>query len=312
MQLWVYDKILRHKGEDPLKRCQQHTYTAVENALRCDLADGKCIWTNSFCQDYRYFIQCNHLLISIFCISSLHPFTRKERMIALFNEICLSFSICIFFESQDFYSTLDTKHGHKISMAIEAVIVSSISFTMQKYAICRFVQNANDQTRKRWEHLGEFAFCVITLLCIACTVCSLIVFFETNENDIEQESKELHHWLSAQALSLIIDLFVNLGQFLNARHWEKKAIRRGKSTLYLTFVDYLNWKKSLLLDFADTRSDVATAVKLFELEQRESIDMRQSHYIVDAENNVTERRDLRHLSEKYPQLKGKKMIVFVR
>ena len=43
MELWIYDKILRFKGKDPLKRYKNHNYTQAEDALRMDLANEKSV-----------------------------------------------------------------------------------------------------------------------------------------------------------------------------------------------------------------------------------------------------------------------------
>eukprot|EP01083_Nonionella_stella_P139563 425941_1 len=334
MQLWMYDKVLEFKGKDPLKRHKNHTYTVAEDAFRCDLGNGKTIWTNAFWEDYRSYIQNNHLLWSIFSVSSLHPFSRTERMSALFNEICLAFSIFVLFEKLNLI-LLFGENGHKCMALAEAFITSSFALTLQKFGTCSKVQNASDDKRKRCERLGDIALTIISIITTVTAVTALYAFLHTNTH------MELNTWFSAQTLSWIIDLFVAMIQFVKDAIRERRDIAKGKCDLCVTYVDYMKWKESLMSrhkDRIDTKRHIPSSVQLVELAEMESTERRpslypmlddrdsinsgnatnimpssESHYVIDSNYNVTETNDvsISRLSDKYPHLKDKKMIIFL-
>ena len=332
MELWIYDKILRFKGEDPLKRCSHHKYTIAEDMFRQDLANEKTVWTNDFWQDYRYYIQNNHLLVSIFSVSTLHPFSWKERICVLFNETCFAFTIFVLFESVE---VIKCYHfGEQIKTIIEALLTSSVGHTLQKFGTCRSYQNREDETRKKCQFLGDIVLAIIAVISFFCAAYSFSIFYENYGTNCQMH---LHIWISAQTLSWFIDLFILFAQYINDSRSEKRNIQNStKSNVYLkiNYLDYLKWKNSLITKHKqeiDQNRHIAPSVLLNELEEmeerdqkrrsslypmlytRDSVNSTDSHYVISGDNNISQTNNNVHqrLSDKYPQLKDKQLIIFV-
>ena len=268
MDLWVYANILKSTDKDVSQKRENYKYTVIEEAFRSDLAKGKTIWIDEFWSDYRRYIQNNHLLISIFSANDLHPFTIKERMVALMCETLLSFAI---FVACDFFSEILSKHlmivggtelgAEIILFLIEAGLMSIFSLILQKLSTCASAVNKPDKARKAIEFRGHVIIGIISVFCIVSAAVSLWVFSRMDQHK-DTARAELYLWISAQAFSWILDLLINLVLYVIDKHGERKSITNNECDLNVTYVDYLNWKQSLMRNKDDCNMQV-TISKMF-------------------------------------------------
>ena len=92
MDVAIYCSILKWRGEDPYelvdKRCIGDTQSENkksnkielgEKIFRQDIYHDKCVWVNKQKQDFYYFIQSRHPLISCFLCPDKHPYSKSHR-----------------------------------------------------------------------------------------------------------------------------------------------------------------------------------------------------------------------------------------
>eukprot|EP01084_Bolivina_argentea_P183987 317413_1 len=332
MDLRTYDKILRFKQQNSITSSTKHT-----DAFRWDLAKGKTIWTDNFCKDYGLYIQNNHLLFSIFFVSSLHPFSTVERILTLFTETCLAFSIFVLFESMK----MTQLFHYWIIVFADATLISFVAFVIQMLGTCRNMPNDDDAKQKCYEFIRGVVILIITIIVIICVMSSTVVFIGHMDTN---EPMELHACILAEILSWFIDLFINLLLFIADATSERKSIANAESNLKITYVDYLKWKdwlkrinttkisntryitdsvefgeigeiesgrrRSSLYPILDGRDSINSTTSVNTVISKDTRISANSHYVIDAYNNVTEINKTPKVCERYENLKGKKLIIF--
>ena len=95
MDLSTYDKVLQLRGIDPNRQNQNDHkgMTFKKVGMRMDLANGKVCWTGKWFKDWQNYQKCMHPLFSIFLAPSIHPFSRRERLVVLFCTISVNAAI---------------------------------------------------------------------------------------------------------------------------------------------------------------------------------------------------------------------------
>lgn len=224
-QLFIYDKILKYKGS--------HSLPSADEALRMDLSNEKAIWTNSICADYCQYIKNNHLLISIFAVSSLHPFSRAERIYALVDEAAFTFIMFVVLEwlpISRFFD--DVAHLDVIVMFGEAVFSSLFSYIMYKLGMCMSMKI-----------LKNVLYFMITFICFLGTIGAIFLFYLEHG---KTTAINLKQWMGTLALSWVFDLLFNGVMFIWDSFWERRQVETGESDLIITFLDYTKWRCRLM------------------------------------------------------------------
>eukprot|EP00483_Globobulimina_turgida_P002784 UN02789 len=86
MDVAIYANILKWRGEDPNRLIDSDTnktMAIVEKVFRQDIFHDKCVWVNNTKEDFIYFIQSRHPLISAFQCPAYHPYSKQERIATL-------------------------------------------------------------------------------------------------------------------------------------------------------------------------------------------------------------------------------------
>eukprot|EP01083_Nonionella_stella_P003460 9933_1 len=91
MDLRIYNSILTERGIDPMAydTKKKRQYPNGERAFRHDIFKGKTIWTNHKCTDFGLFVAAFHPFIGLFTSCKHHPYTKRQRLIALSLMLCV-------------------------------------------------------------------------------------------------------------------------------------------------------------------------------------------------------------------------------
>lgn len=92
MDVAIYSGILKWRGENPYSLVEsdsQKTIPLAEKVFRQDILHDKCVWVNQRKQDFVYFIQSRHPLVSCFQCPDKHPYSKQERRGTLFIMLSL-------------------------------------------------------------------------------------------------------------------------------------------------------------------------------------------------------------------------------
>eukprot|EP01084_Bolivina_argentea_P240591 404133_1 len=272
MDIAIYASILKWRGEDPYALVDSYTNKTMSIAVkvfRQDIFHDKCVWVNKLKQDFLYFIQSRHPLISTFQCPSYHPYSKQKRrstllvMFSLGSFFAFASSLLALYGSS--YLNIDVKGINPTKEVLILRLLCSIcngivlwfcdlSLTKIQSCICAETQQTMHRSIlcKVFSAMTIWLYLAISLMIFSFSLYMVFLLKLTSM------------FLMVFALQFICSwLFQFVGLYIRfKRLWirdHKMVSNNQKSLYYLTYKDYEEYRFSTKLNALSSKRNINTS-----------------------------------------------------
>eukprot|EP01083_Nonionella_stella_P005872 16955_1 len=266
MDVVVYCNILKWRGENPytlVESDKNKSIPVVEKVFRQDIYHDKCVWVNDIRQDFIYFIQSRHPLISCLQCPVKHPYSKQQRRSTLIIMFCLgsilSFMASLFslygspftdFNLQDLNQPNELFLFQLLCSVWNAVILWFCDVCVTKIHSCSCAD------RPRTAFMAVLCKVLTTMTTWLYFVISLFIFSCSMYMVIELELVHIYFKIFALQFlcSWLIQFFALYLRFKISWIRDHKTVTENKkSPYYLTYKDYEEYTVDALRSVPSSR-----------------------------------------------------------